>query len=105
MIDLEAYSMNMANKRLITNLEIGSLVSMAALENTDKEDQEYPLQNHYYIKYNGKFVKANELYVLKAVPKSKRKIFWETVRQVGFSWQHEDSLMELLKAISEGSSK
>ena len=75
------------------------------LERGDKEDLEYPLQNHYFIKYNGKFIKANELYVLKAIPKSKRKVFWETVREVGFSWIHEDSLMKLLKVISEGSSK
>ena len=101
MIDMEAYALDMANKRTITNLEISSQVSMAALENNDKEDREYPLQNHYFIKFNGKFIKANELYVLKAVPKSKKKVFWETVRQVGFSWQHEDSLMELLRVISK----
>ncbi|MBQ2361347.1 MAG: hypothetical protein II398_10695, partial [Prevotella sp.] len=66
---------------------------------------EFPLQNNYYIEYNGKFVKAHELYVLRAIPKSKRKDFWATVREVGFSWIHEDSLMKLLKVISEGSLK
>ena len=105
MIDMETYALDRANQRTITNLEISSQVSMAALENNDKEDLEYPLQNHYFIKYNGKFIKANELYVLKAIPKSKRKVFWEAVREVGFSWIHEDSLMKLLKVISEGSSK
>lgn len=105
-IDMDAYKMDMANKRHITNFEIGSQVNMTALESTEEEANEYPLQNNYYIEYNGKFVKAHELYVLRAIPKSKRKAFWTTVREVGFSWIHEESLMKLLRVITtEGSSK
>ena len=104
-IDMVAYNLDQANKRHITNFEISTQVNMTALESTEEEAHEYPLQNYYYIKYNGKFVKAHELYVLRAIPKSKRKVFWETVREVGFSWIHEDSLMKLLKVISEGGSK
>lgn len=104
-IDMENYRLDMANKRHITNFEIGDHVNMTALESTKEEANEFPLQNNYYIEYNGKFVKAHELYVLRAIPKSKRKDFWATVREVGFSWIHEDSLMKLLKVISEGSLK
>ena len=102
-IDMESYKMDMANKRHITNFEISDHVNMTALESTKEEANEFPLQNNYYIEYNGKFIKAHELYVLRAIPKSKRKVFWETVREVGFSWIHEDSLVKLLKVISEGS--
>ncbi|MBP5712724.1 MAG: hypothetical protein J6W77_07035 [Prevotella sp.] len=100
-IDMENYKLDMANKRHITNFEIGDHVNMTALESTKEEANEFPLQNNYYIEYNGKFVKAHELYVLRAIPKSKRIEFWATVREVGFSWIHEDSLMKLLKVISE----
>ena len=83
----------------ITNLEISSQVSMTALVSPDDE-QEYPLNDYYYFKYNGKFVKAMELYVLRSVPKAKRRLFWAIVREPGFSWTNKDSLMRLLQTIS-----
>ena len=98
-VDMEAYNMQMANKRQITNLEISSQVSMTALVSPDDE-QEYPLNDYYYFKYNGKFVKAMELYVLRSVPKAKRRLFWAIVREPGFSWTNKDSLMRLLQTIS-----
>ena len=98
-VDMEAYNMQMANKRQITNLEISSQVSMTALVSPDDE-QEYPLNDYYYFKYNGKFVKAMELNVLRSVPKAKRRLFWAIVREPGFSWTSKDSLMRLLQTIS-----
>lgn len=98
-VDTEAYNMLMANKRQITNFEISSQVSMTALEAPDDE-REYPLNDYYYFKYNGKFIRAVELYVLRAVPKAKRRLFWAIVREPGFSWTNTESLMHLLQTIS-----
>ena len=41
-----------------------------------------------------------ELYVLRSVPKAKRRLFWAIVREPGFSWTSKDSLMRLLQTIS-----
>lgn len=98
-IDMEAYNMQIANKRQITNLEISSQVSLTALVSPEDE-QEYPLNDYYYFEYNGKFVRAMELYVLRSVPKAKRRLFWAIVREPGFSWTNKDSLMRLLQTIS-----
>lgn len=102
-IDMETYNTNIINDRQVTNFEIGSQVNLTTLDTDADEDREYPIQNHYYFQYNGKYIEAHELYVLRAVPKAKRRIFWTIVREPGFSWTQEDSLMRLLKGITEGS--
>ena len=103
LIDMETYNTNILNNRQVTNFEIGSQVNLTTLDTETDEEREYPIQNHYFFQYNGKFIEAHELYVLRAVPKAKRRIFWTIVREPGFSWTQEESLLRLLKGITEGS--
>ena len=103
LIDMETYNTNILNNRQVTNFEIGSQVNLTTLDTETDEEREYPIQNHYFFQYNGKLIEAHELYVLRAVPKAKRRIFWTIVREPGFSWTQEESLLRLLKGITEGS--
>ena len=102
-IDMETYNTNILNNRQVTNFEIGSQVNLTTLDTETDEEREYPILNKYYFQYNGKYVEAHELYVLRAVPKAIRRIFWTIVREPGFSWTQEESLLRLLKGITEGS--
>ncbi|MBO4315574.1 MAG: hypothetical protein IKX24_10850 [Prevotella sp.] len=103
LIDMETFDANVRNNRQVTNFEIGSQVNLTTLDTETDDEREYPVQNRYYFLYNGKYIEAHELYVLRAVPKAKRRIFWTIVREPGFSWTQEESLMRLLKGITEGS--
>lgn len=101
LIDMAAFNSMIINNRQITNLSIGEQVSMTALELVNEEDVEYPIVNHYYFSYGGKVVRAHDREVLRLTPKPLRRNYWTVVREAGFSWNSEASLLKLLRAITE----
>lgn len=102
MIDMAAFNAMIINNRQITDLSIGEQVGMTTLELINEENVEYPIVNHYFFSYRGKVVRAQDREVLRLTPKPLRRNYWTVVRENGFSWDSEASLMKLLKAITEG---
>ena len=101
LIDMHALSQMISSRRQITNIDVGDQITATSLRKVDGDEFDYPIVNQYYLLCGGKIVRAREHDVLRATPKARRRAFWSTVREAGFQWSSEESLMKLLKAISE----
>lgn len=106
LVDIESYKNMLVNDRVITNLDIqhqGLLdghLDFQSLEGTVDKNS-LPIIRQYYYLYNGKLVKVHERDIQRALPKSKKRAFKTILSLPDFSWTKPESLMTMLKAISE----
>lgn len=100
-IDVDAYNRNLRNNINITNLDLGTLLQYTTIDISNEDDHLLPLIDIYYYQYNGKIVRVHERDIWRALPKDKRRLFKTIVGKDDFSWTKQESLMELLKYISE----
>lgn len=100
-IDVEAYNRNLRNNINITNLDVGTLLQYTTIDLSTEDDYLLPLIDIFYYQYNGKIVRVHERDIWRALPKDKRRLFKTIIGKDDFSWTKEESLMELLKYISE----
>ncbi|MBR5656255.1 MAG: hypothetical protein IKW98_06175 [Prevotella sp.] len=101
LIDMNALGQMIRSSRQITNIDVGDQITATSLRKVEGDEFDYPIVNQYYFLCGGKIVRAREHEVLRATPKARRRAFWSTVREAGFQWSSEESLMKLLKAITE----
>lgn len=108
-IDMEAYEAHLRNNVNITTNNFSDLVSgsdqisYSTVELERPEDQQLPLIRRYYFLYNGQLVKAHEREISRKLPKDKKHIYKTILSLQEFSWLDPDSLLMMLKAISEKS--
>ena len=107
-IDMEAYQAMLKNNVNITvssfqELTSGSSdqLSYSTVELEAEEDHQLPLIRRYYYLYNGEIVRAHEREISRRLPKDKKHIYKSVMSLSDFSWVDPDSLMKMLKAISE----
>jgi hypothetical protein len=101
LIDMNTLGQMIRSSRQITNIDVGDQITATSLRKVEGDEFDYPIINQYYFLCGGKIVRAREHEVLRATPKARRRAFWATVRESGFQWSSEESLMKLLKAITE----
>ena len=101
LFDQEAYERNLRNNVNISNLDLGEMVNVATLDVNGEEDYKLPVFRHYYYLLDGEFVKVHERTILKRLNKQQRTMMKRIVSLPDFSWQNPESLVQLLKAISE----
>jgi hypothetical protein len=62
---------------------------------------ELPLVKHYYYLYKGELIKVHDREVSRRLDKEKKRLFKTIISLPDFTWVDDDSLMKLLRAISD----
>ena len=105
LFDQEAYERNLKNNVNISNLDLSSInndiISTTTIDLNNAEDYKLPVFRHFYMKLDGNYVKVHERTLLRMLPKQKRTMMKRIMAMPGFSWQNEESLMQLLKVITD----
>lgn len=101
LFDQDAYERNIRNNINITNLELGDQISTTSVDLNNENDYQLPVFHHFYFLYEGQYIRVHERELFRKLPKEKRTMMKRIMAVPGFSWQHEDSLVMLLKAITD----
>ena len=105
LFDQEAYERNLKNNVNISNLDLSSInndiISTTTIDLNNEEDYKLPIFKHFYMSLNGEMVKVHERTLLRMLSKEKRTMMKRIMATPNFSWQREESLMQLLKAITD----
>ena len=101
LFDQEGYERNLKNNINITNLDLGEQISTTTVDLNNEEDYKLPVFRHYYMFYNGQFVRVHERDLGRMLSKEKRMMMKRIMALPDFSWQRESSLKQLLKAITD----
>jgi len=107
LIDMDAYKTQLKNNVNISANSFSELVngsdqiSYSTVELEAEEDHRLPLIRVYYYLYNGKIIRVHEREISRRLPKSKRHIYKSVMALPDFSWVDAESLMKMLRAISE----
>jgi hypothetical protein len=99
-IDLEAFTAQKINDRMITNISMGDQVSATSMEAPD-EDNLYPLVNKYFFEIKGKIVEVHERVLLRLLPKKERDRLNFYMQQPNFSWADKDCLHQVLELFNK----
>lgn len=96
-IDMEAYSKQRLNDRVISNFQMSDqFVSATSVESPD-EDYSFPLVNQFFLEINGKVVRSHERTIRRMLPKAKRDRLDFYMKQPDFSWSDRKSLCQVLE--------
>ena len=101
LFDQESYERNLRNNIVISNLDLGDQISTSTIDLNNEEDYQLPVFRHFYFLYEGEYIRVHERELNRKLPKEKRTMMKRIMAVPGFSWQHEDSLLMLLKAITD----
>ncbi len=101
LFDQDTYERNLRNNINISNISLGDQISTATVDTNTEEDYKLPVFRHFWMRLNGEFVKVHERDLGRFLPKEKRTMMKRIVALPNFSWQREESLLQLLKAISD----
>jgi len=101
LIDLDSYKAMLRNNVNISSLSLGDQISYTTIDLTPPEGMQLPLVRHYFYLYNGEIFKVHEREITRRMPKEKKRMFRTIIGMSDFSWSEDNSLMKLLKAISE----
>lgn len=100
LFDKDGYERNLKNNVNITNLDLGEQISTTTVDLNNEEDFKLPVFRHYYLYYNGEYVRVHERDLGRKLSKDKLTMMKRIMALPDFSWQSEESLKQLLKAIS-----
>jgi hypothetical protein len=100
-IDLVSYKTMLRNNVNISNISFGDNVSYSTVDLTPEEGMPLPLIPHFYYYYNGEMVKVHEREISRRLSKEKKRAYKTIISLPDFSWVDAESLVTLLKAISE----
>ena len=101
LFDKETYERNLKNNINISNISLGDQISTSTVDLNTEDDYKLPVFRHFYYRLNGEYVKVHERDLAQKLPKEKRVMMKRIIALPDFSWQKDDSLMQLLKAISD----
>lgn len=103
LLDLNAYNQNLRNNVNISNMGFESgAITTTSMDLNSEDDYKLPIFSHYYFFYNGEFVKVHERDISRVLPKDKdlKRKYRTIIGMDDFSWNSDNSLMKLLKAIT-----
>jgi len=101
LFDQDAYERNIRNNVNYSSIQLGDQLSTTTIDLNNEDDYQLPIFRHYYFFYDGEYIRVHERELLRKLPKEKRTLMKRIMAVPGFSWQHEDSLVMLLKAITD----
>ena len=101
LFDQDTYERNLRNNIVISNLDLGDQISTSTLDLNNEDDYQLPVFRHFYFLYEGEFIRVHERELFRKLPKEKRTLMKRIMAVPDFSWQHEESLVLLLKAITD----
>ena len=101
LFDQDAYERNIRNNINYTNIQLGDQLSTTTTDLNNEGDYQLPVFRHFYFFYEGEYIRVHERELFRKLPKEKRTMMKRIMAVPGFSWQHEDSLVQLLKAITD----
>ena len=101
-LDMEAYQERLKNNINITNISLGEQISTTTLDINNEEDYKLPLVHKYYMLYNGELFLLHEREIMRRLPKDgdTKRMFKTIVKKDGFSWTSDESVSQLLHAIT-----
>ncbi len=100
LFDQDSYERNLRNNINISNLQLGEQISTSTVDMNNEEDYKLPVFKHFYMLLDGKFIKVHERELGRKLSKDQRTMMKRIVSLPDFNWQNENSLMTLLKVIS-----
>ena len=100
-LDIDAYNANLKNNVQISNISLGDQIGTSTVDLNNEEDYKFPLIHKYYMRYNGQIIYVHEREILRHLPKEKKRMFKTIVGMPEFNWVEDESVMMLLKAISD----
>jgi hypothetical protein len=101
LIDVDAYNQMLRNNVNITNLSFSDHMSYSTIDLTAYEDQELPIIYIFYYLYNGKLVRVHEREISRLLDKEKKRRYKTILSLPEFNWTDRESLVNLLKAITD----
>lgn len=101
LFDKDTYERNLRNNVNITNIDLGDQISTATVDINTEDDYKLPVFRHFYYYYNGEYIKVHERELSRRLPKDKRTMMKRIMALPDFSWTRDESLVQLLKAISD----
>ena len=101
LFDQETYERNLRNNINISNISVGDQISTTTVDINNDDDYKLPVFRHYYMNLGGQFVKVHERNLGRVLSKEQRTMMKRIMALPDFSWQREESLKQLLRAITE----
>jgi hypothetical protein len=101
-LDMDAYQARLKNNINISNISLGEQISTSTIDLNNEEDYKFPLVHKYYLRYNGELFHLHEREIWRRLPKEgdSRRMFKTIIKQDGFSWTSDESVSQLLRAIT-----
>lgn len=101
-IDMPAFEQQQKNNKNITNLDLSNnQTSYATIDLEPEDDRTLPLIRVFYYRYNNEIIKVHEREIKRRVAKEKMHMYKSILALPDFSWTRRESLIKLLKAISD----
>ena len=102
-LDMEAYQTRLKNNVNITSMSLGDQISTSSVDLSNEEDYKFPLVHKYYIMYDGELFHLHEREIWRRLPKQgdARRMFKTIIKQDNFSWTSDESVKQLLRAITD----
>lgn len=108
LFDQETYERNIRNNINYSNIDLniaslsnGGTGTTTTVDFNTEEDFKLPVFRHFYMRLNGNFVKVHERDLGRVLPKEKKTMMKRIMSLPDFSWQRDESLKQLLEAISD----
>jgi len=114
LFDQETYERNIRNNINFSNIDflnmnpssfqnasVDIVGSTTTVDMNNEEDFKLPVFRHFYMRLNDNWVKVHERDLGRVLPKEKKTMMKRIMAQPNFSWQREESLKQLLEAISD----
>ena len=102
LFDQETYEQNIRNNVNISNLTLtGDQIGTTTVDLNNEEDYKLPVFRHYYLRLGSNYVKVHERTLQRTLKKDQVVMMKRIMALPGFSWQKEESLKQLLNAISK----
>lgn len=101
LFDQDTYERNIRNNINYSNIELGDQISTTTIDLNNESDYQLPVFRHFFFLYEGEYIRVHERELFRKLPKEKRTMMKRIMAVPDFSWQHEDSLIMLLRAITD----
>ncbi|MBR3758503.1 MAG: hypothetical protein IKK62_08790 [Bacteroidaceae bacterium] len=97
LIDLEAFSKQKINDRVLSNFQMTDMQVSATTVDSYDGDNVYPLFNEFFFEIDGKLVLPHERVIRRMLPKKQRSRLDFYMQQPDFSWSEKASLRLVLE--------
>ena len=103
LFDQDSYERNLRNNVNISSLDLSNdQMGTTTVDLNTEEDYKFPVIPKYYYRLNGEWVKVHERDLWRRLKdKEKRRLFKTVVGSDNFSWVDPESLVSLLKVITD----